>query len=93
MVPWRNFSLETQGIIGTKEYRLPLEPQEDYFTCMKSAALRSYMHCDIKPQKTYLWMNPFSARISGFALAKFLKTDQTRTITAIRGTKGYVAPE
>ena len=51
------------------------------------------MHCDIKLQKTYFWMNLFSARISGFGLAKFLKTDQTRSITAIRGTKGYVAPE
>lgn len=32
-------------------------------------------------------------RISDFGLAKLLKTDQTRTKTDIRGTKGYVAPE
>ncbi|PHU30127.1 G-type lectin S-receptor-like serine/threonine-protein kinase RLK1 [Capsicum chinense] len=34
-----------------------------------------------------------SARISDFGLAKLLMKDQTRTLTGIRGTKGYVAPE
>ncbi|XWS71113.1 hypothetical protein CRYUN_Cryun03dG0110400 [Craigia yunnanensis] len=38
-------------------------------------------------------MTIFSARISDFGLAKLLKRDQTRTTTAIRGTRGYVAPE
>ncbi|KAF9626755.1 hypothetical protein IFM89_038973, partial [Coptis chinensis] len=32
-------------------------------------------------------------RISDFGLAKFLKSNQTRTTTGIRGTRGYVAPE
>ncbi|KAI9215560.1 hypothetical protein POPTR_T085150v4 [Populus trichocarpa] len=50
------------------------------------------IHCDIKPQNILLDKS-FNARISDFGLAKLLKTDQTKTTTAIRGTKGYVAPE
>ncbi|PKU79440.1 G-type lectin S-receptor-like serine/threonine-protein kinase RLK1 [Dendrobium catenatum] len=50
------------------------------------------IHCDIKPQNILLDEN-FNPRISDFGLAKLLKTNQTRTNTGIRGTKGYVAPE
>ncbi|KAL5766739.1 hypothetical protein ACOSP7_017356 [Xanthoceras sorbifolium] len=50
------------------------------------------IHCDIKPQNILL-DDSLTARISDFGLAKMLKADQTRTTTAIRGTKGYVAPE
>ncbi|KAK6925594.1 Protein kinase domain [Dillenia turbinata] len=50
------------------------------------------IHCDIKPQNILL-DDFFTAKIGDFGLAKLLKTDQTRTITNIRGTKGYVAPE
>ena len=50
------------------------------------------IHCDIKLQNILL-DDSFTARISDFGLAKLLKVDQTRTITGIRGTKGYVAPE
>ncbi|KAK6937066.1 Protein kinase domain [Dillenia turbinata] len=50
------------------------------------------IHCDIKPQNILI-DGTFTAKISDFGLAKLLKTDQTRTMTNIRGTKGYVAPE
>ncbi|GAB4853311.1 hypothetical protein Ancab_017490 [Ancistrocladus abbreviatus] len=50
------------------------------------------IHCDVKPQNILL-DDYFTARICDFGLAKLLKTDQTRTTTGIRGTKGYVAPE
>lgn len=50
------------------------------------------VHCDIKPQNILL-DDYFTARISDFGLAKLLRLDQTRSMTAIRGTKGYVAPE
>ncbi|KNA25157.1 hypothetical protein SOVF_008830 [Spinacia oleracea] len=50
------------------------------------------IHCDIKPQNILLdeYQN---ARISDFGLAKLLILNQTQTNTAVRGTKGYVAPE
>ncbi|XP_043693350.1 G-type lectin S-receptor-like serine/threonine-protein kinase LECRK2 [Telopea speciosissima] len=50
------------------------------------------IHCDIKPQNILL-DDCYTARISDFGLAKLLMNDQSRTRTAIRGTKGYVAPE
>ncbi|XP_050369376.1 G-type lectin S-receptor-like serine/threonine-protein kinase LECRK3 [Argentina anserina] len=50
------------------------------------------IHCDIKPQNILLDDN-YIARISDFGLAKLLMTNQSQTHTAIRGTKGYVAPE
>ncbi|XP_065865927.1 G-type lectin S-receptor-like serine/threonine-protein kinase LECRK3 [Euphorbia lathyris] len=50
------------------------------------------IHCDIKPQNILL-DNNLDAKIADFGLAKLLMLDQSRTYTAIRGTKGYVAPE
>lgn len=50
------------------------------------------IHCDIKPQNILL-DDYYNARISDFGLAKLLTLDQSHTSTAIRGTKGYVAPE
>nr|GMD61806.1 G-type lectin S-receptor-like serine/threonine-protein kinase LECRK2 [Ipomoea batatas] len=50
------------------------------------------IHCDIKPQNILL-DDSYVPRISDFGLAKLLRMDQSETQTAIRGTKGYVAPE
>lgn len=50
------------------------------------------IHCDIKPQNILL-DDYHNARISDFGLAKLLAMNQSRTLTNIRGTKGYVAPE
>nr|DAD29983.1 TPA_asm: hypothetical protein HUJ06_031451 [Nelumbo nucifera] len=50
------------------------------------------IHCDIKPQNILL-DDYYTARISDFGLAKLMMTNQSRTRTTIRGTKGYVAPE
>ena len=50
------------------------------------------IHCDIKPQNMLL-DKYYEARISDFGLAKLLMMGQSHTNTAIRGTKGYVAPE
>ncbi|KAK7307764.1 hypothetical protein VNO77_41114 [Canavalia gladiata] len=50
------------------------------------------IHCDIKPQNILIDQH-FNAKISDFGLAKLLLSDQSRTNTMIRGTRGYVAPE
>ncbi|TMW92369.1 hypothetical protein EJD97_013139 [Solanum chilense] len=50
------------------------------------------IHCDIKPQNILL-DDQYEPRISDFGLSKLLRMDQSETQTAIRGTKGYVAPE
>ncbi|XVE86292.1 hypothetical protein DITRI_Ditri18aG0023700 [Diplodiscus trichospermus] len=50
------------------------------------------IHCDIKPQNILL-DDSFTARISDLGLAKLLMNEETRTLTAVRGTRGYVAPE
>ncbi|XWS11225.1 hypothetical protein CRYUN_Cryun38cG0065800 [Craigia yunnanensis] len=50
------------------------------------------IHCDIKPQNILL-DDSFTAKISDFGLAKLLINNNTQTMTGIRGTKGYVAPE
>lgn len=52
----------------------------------------SIIHCDIKPQNILI-DDHFTAKISDFGLAKLLLSDQSRTNTMIRGTRGYVAPE
>ncbi|GLT75657.1 hypothetical protein SLA2020_473620 [Shorea laevis] len=50
------------------------------------------IHCDIKPQNILL-DDSFTAKISDFGLAKLLINTKSHTLTGIRGTKGYVAPE
>uniref|UniRef100_A0A2N9J640 Non-specific serine/threonine protein kinase n=1 Tax=Fagus sylvatica TaxID=28930 RepID=A0A2N9J640_FAGSY len=50
------------------------------------------IHCDIKPENVLL-DDYYNARISDFGLAKLLMMDQSQTLTTIRGTRGYVAPE
>ncbi|XP_074318917.1 G-type lectin S-receptor-like serine/threonine-protein kinase LECRK4 [Silene latifolia] len=50
------------------------------------------IHCDIKPQNI-LVDDHYNAQISDFGLAKLLVLNQSQTNTAVRGTKGYVAPE
>ncbi|XP_056167084.1 G-type lectin S-receptor-like serine/threonine-protein kinase SD2-5 [Syzygium oleosum] len=50
------------------------------------------VHCDIKPENVLLDDN-FCAKVSDFGLAKLMTREQSRFVTTIRGTRGYLAPE
>ncbi|XVF03863.1 hypothetical protein REPUB_Repub05bG0029600 [Reevesia pubescens] len=61
-------------------------------TYLHEECSKQIIHCDIKPQNILL-DDSLTAKISDFGLAKLLINNNTRTLTGIRGTKGYVAPE
>lgn len=50
------------------------------------------VHLDVKPQNILLDKD-FHAKLADFGLSKLLDRGQSRTVTAMRGTPGYMAPE
>ncbi|KAA8538593.1 hypothetical protein F0562_028213 [Nyssa sinensis] len=52
------------------------------------------VHCDIKPENILL-DDSYTAKVSDFGLAKLVnpKDHRYRTLTSVRGTRGYLAPE
>lgn len=49
-------------------------------------------HLDIKPQNILLDAK-FNAKLSDFGLSKMINRDQSKVMTRLRGTRGYLAPE
>lgn len=50
------------------------------------------MHCDIKPHNILL-DNQFTAKVADFGFARRFRLDSHITMSGIRGTRGYLAPE
>lgn len=53
---------------------------------------RKIAHLDIKPQNILLDEN-FNAKLADFGLSKLIDRDQSKVMTVMRGTPGYLAPE
>ncbi|XP_047078563.1 G-type lectin S-receptor-like serine/threonine-protein kinase SD2-5 [Lolium rigidum] len=53
---------------------------------------RKIAHLDIKPQNILLDDN-FNAKVADFGLCKPIDRDQSKVVTMMRGTPGYLAPE
>ncbi|XP_051224074.1 G-type lectin S-receptor-like serine/threonine-protein kinase SD2-5 [Lolium perenne] len=53
---------------------------------------RKIAHLDIKPQNILLDDN-FNAKVADFGLCKLIDRDQSKVVTMMRGTPGYLAPE
>ncbi|XP_047082846.1 G-type lectin S-receptor-like serine/threonine-protein kinase SD2-5 [Lolium rigidum] len=53
---------------------------------------RKIAHLDIKPQNILLDDN-FNAKVADFGLCKLINRDQSKVVTRMRGTPGYLAPE
>lgn len=97
-----NGSLEKYTFSQEKEERLSLSWDKMYEIALGVARGIEYLHrgCDIqilhfdiKPHNILLDEN-FVPKISDFGLAKFYPiNDNTITLTAARGTIGYIAPE
>ncbi|GJZ45497.1 G-type lectin S-receptor-like serine/threonine-protein kinase LECRK1 [Tanacetum coccineum] len=50
------------------------------------------IHCNINPNNI-LFDELWTAKISDFGLSKLLRPNQSGTLTGVRGTRGYLAPE
>ncbi|KAF9621842.1 hypothetical protein IFM89_028430 [Coptis chinensis] len=50
------------------------------------------VHLDIKPQNILL-DNKFNAKVSDFGLSRLMNRDESKFMTTMRGTFGYLAPE
>uniref|UniRef100_A0A2N9FK57 non-specific serine/threonine protein kinase n=1 Tax=Fagus sylvatica TaxID=28930 RepID=A0A2N9FK57_FAGSY len=59
---------------------------------LHSGCEQRIIHCDVKPENILLHDN-LQVKISDFGISKLLSHEQSTFYTALRGTRGYLAPE
>ncbi|KAK3005982.1 hypothetical protein RJ639_017611 [Escallonia herrerae] len=59
---------------------------------LQEESLEWVLHCDIKPENILIG-DDFCQKISDFGLAKLKKKEDMVSMSHIRGTRGYMAPE
>lgn len=93
-----NFLFETEEYSGRQlnwEYRFNIAlGTARGITYLHEECRDCIVHCDIKPENILLDEN-YSSKVSDFGLAKLInpKDHRYRTLTSVRGTRGYLAPE
>ncbi|KAL2536971.1 Coatomer subunit delta [Forsythia ovata] len=91
---------ETAEIVGSKKkpildwnirYRIALGVARA-IAYLHKECLEWVLHCDIKPENILLG-DEFCPKVSDFGLAKLKKKEDMMSVSRMRGTPGYMAPE
>ncbi|KAI5430015.1 hypothetical protein KIW84_034551 [Lathyrus oleraceus] len=89
-----NLSSKTNILDWSKRYDIALGIAR-VLAYLHEECLEWILHCDIKPQNILLDSN-FQPKLADFGLSKLKtrnKVDDNSTISMVRGTRGYMAPE
>ena len=80
-------------MVWTKRYNIALGIAR-VLAYLHEECLEWILHCDIKPQNILLDSN-FQPKVADFGLSKLLNRSEehAKSISMIRGTRGYMAPE
>lgn len=84
------FSATTQ-LDWKKRYQIALGTSRG-IAYLHDECLEWILHCDIKPQNVLLDDN-FCPKVSDFGVSKLFNRETALSVSTIRGTRGYLAPE
>ncbi|GLJ34976.1 hypothetical protein SUGI_0703950 [Cryptomeria japonica] len=101
------YELVSNGSLGSwifgarREHPLVLGWAQRFRIVVGVAKALSYLHHDCRARILHLDVKPenilldgmFEAKVSDFGLSRLMGRDESRVMTTMRGTKGYLAPE